>query len=207
MPDSDVAKSLLFLSACAARLLGGPAAAIPPAAADDDGASRAAATAAEAWRQRGAAVADSYASARTSGGGPLAGFGAGAAELEEDAELTALGWARPIINGVGNRLSLGFGCRATAPAAAAPAPSADLQRAPHTRQDGAPPPWALAADDLPWPHLVVAAAAAEAELGADGAGRGDAAAGNAAGHQQEVDWAELVPGYSGSLPPLLQGED
>ncbi|GBF94699.1 hypothetical protein Rsub_07435 [Raphidocelis subcapitata] len=182
-PSSDVAKSLLFLSASAARLLSGPAAAAAPAAADDDGTSRAAATAAEAWRQRGATVADSYASVRSSAGRPLAGSPpplqqrwqepdeGQQAGPEEEAELMALGAARPVIS-----------------------------------EDGAPPPWALAADDLPWPHLVAAAASAEAEAGADGAAHSDGAGANVAEHQgEEVDWAELVPGYSGSLAPLLQG--
>lgn len=60
-------------------------------------------------------------------------------------------------------------------------------------QDGGPPRWALAPEDLPWPHLAAAAADSYASEG------------GAPGGAAQVDWAELVPEYGGSLAPLLQG--
>jgi hypothetical protein len=104
-PGSDVSRSLLFLSTSAARLERGEGAGTAPAA--------------EAWRQRGAAVADSQsapsseAAALWPAPGSLRGSRAelggegewGNEEFEEE-ELMAMGAVRPLVGQVGR---LGFG--------------------------------------------------------------------------------------------------
>jgi len=195
-PTSDVGKSLLFLSASAARLERGgegPAAAAASTSQTDVVSDKAAA---EAWRHRGANVADSYSApsseAAVVGGGGGSGWAAGGslrgsrlgvgeegegeqedwlqhgdALMEEEEELMAMGAARPVVG-----------------------------------EGEAPPAWALAAEDLPWPHLLAAAADAAGLMGGARATRSGRAADEAA---SAVDWADLVPEYSESLAPLLQG--
>jgi hypothetical protein len=73
-------------------------------------------------------------------------------------------------------------------------------QSPRLRQGGSAPPWALAPEDLPWPRLAAAAAAADSCAADCAAGSGGL------GASGEVDWADLVPEYSGSLAPLLHGD-
>ncbi|KAI8463686.1 MAG: hypothetical protein J3K34DRAFT_494699 [Monoraphidium minutum] len=175
-PASDVGKSLLFLATSAARLAGGDAAAPSDAAAGWDPA-----------RARGLAAGDSHSGASSAaGGGSLRGsrsFGAGGGGGGAEGEPGCPGggaWGYDEDEG-----EEGEPAEAELIAMGAARPVVGQ----------GPPPWALVPGDPPSPH---------AAAGAHGGGGGGGSCGGAE-EKLEVDWAELVPEYCGSLAPLLRG--